>query len=95
MMRTAETDPALAGRLARAESLERLVQLGAESGFSFTLAELRAYLEELPATELSERELGSVAGGVGSAHVAISLGDGRTIEAHYLKYELKKVMISS
>jgi predicted ribosomally synthesized peptide with nif11-like leader len=96
LIRSAESDPALAGELRGLKDLDGLVAIGAERGLPFTSAELEAYFAALPSTELSEQELSSIAGGTGGAHVAISLGDGRTDNrGPYLAFSLKKTMISS
>lgn len=95
LIRSAESDPALAAELRGAKTLDELVAIGAGRSLSFTREELETYLTRVQSTELSEQELSGVSGGVSAAHVAISMGDGRVAEkGPYLAVELKKVIIA-
>ena len=91
LMKAAEADAKLADTLKHAGGLDQLVQIGAQRGYLFTQDELKAYFESLPSEALDEQELESVAGG--TAHVAISLGDGSARSP--LAFELKNVYVTS
>lgn len=64
-----KTDPEVAQRFVKAQSVDEAVEVASELGYDVTAEELALAVQEVSSAELSEADLESVSGGGGQASV--------------------------